>query len=55
MKKTIKASDFKCCKCTKKKAVAFWPACDPDIPVHPYCRKCLDRVRDELMIKLHEE
>ena len=37
----VKASDCKCCKCGKQ-AVAFWPVIDPDIPSHPYCRKCLN-------------
>jgi len=49
----IKASDCKCCKCGKQ-AVAFWPVCDPDIPSHPYCRKCLDKEKRELIIKLNE-
>lgn len=38
----VKASDCKCCICGKQ-AVAFWPVIDPDIPSHPYCRKCLDK------------
>jgi len=38
----IKASDCKCCECGEQ-AVAFWPVIDPDIPSHPYCRKCLDK------------
>jgi len=25
-----------------KPAVAWWPLIDPDIPQHPYCRKCLE-------------
>jgi len=40
MAETIQAKDCKCCVCGKP-AVAFWPACDLDIPSHPYCRKCL--------------
>jgi len=50
-----KASDFICCekKC-KNKAVAFFPVSDPDIPSHPYCRKCLDKVKFKLLIKLTE-
>ena len=42
------------CKCVVcgKKAVAFWPTCDPDIPAHPYCRECLDKAKMELMIML---
>lgn len=47
----IKASDCKCCVCGEP-AVAFWPTCDPDIPSYPYCRKCLDKVKQELMIQL---
>lgn len=51
--KTVKASDCKCCVCRKKKAVAFWPCMDPDIPSHPYCRKCLDKTRQDFLVKLH--
>lgn len=47
----MKASKCKCCVCGKQ-AVAFWPVCDPDIPSYPYCRKCLDKEKMELMIKL---
>lgn len=46
-----KASDCKCCKCGAQ-AVAFWPCIDPDIPSYPYCRKCLDKAKWELIIKL---
>lgn len=49
--KTIKAADCKCCECGEP-AVAFWPVCDPDIPSYPYCRKCLDKIKEELMIQL---
>ena len=51
MSKPIKASDCKCCECGKQ-AVAFWPVIDPDIPSHPYCRKCLDKAKSELMLKM---
>jgi hypothetical protein len=47
-----KASDFKCCKCKKAQAVVFWPVCDPDIPSHPYCRKCVDKVHIELLVQI---
>ncbi len=50
----MKASECKCCICGKQ-AVAFWPVIDPDIPSHPYCRKCLDkekkRTDDEVIRK----
>jgi len=49
----MEAKDCKCCKCGKQ-AVAFWPACDPDIPSHPYCRMCLDREKKELIIRILE-
>lgn len=49
----MKASECKCCVC-EKQAVAFWPVCDPDIPAYPYCRKCLDQEKRELIIKLSE-
>lgn len=51
--KQIKATDCKCCKCGKK-AVCFWPIVDPDIPEHPYCRKCVEKAKTELLIKLSE-
>lgn len=54
MSKLIKASDCKCCECGKS-AVAFWPVIDPDIPSNPYCRKCLDKAKAELMIKLFKQ
>ena len=49
----IKASDCKCCVCGKQ-AVAFWPCIDPDIPSHPYCRRCLDRAKMQLLDNLCE-
>lgn len=45
----VKASDCKCIKCGQQ-AVAFWPVIDPDIPSHPYCRKCLDKEKLKAMI-----
>lgn len=47
----IFAKDCKCVECGEQ-AIAFWPCCDPDIPSHPYCRKCLDDIKKELLIKL---
>ena len=47
----IKASDCKCCKCGEQ-AVAFWPVCDPGIPSYPYCRKCLDKEKQELILAI---
>lgn len=47
----MKASNCKCCVCGKQ-AVAFWPVIDPDIPAHPYCRKCLDKVKAETIAKI---
>ena len=49
MSKQTKASDCKCCVCGAQ-AVAFWPVIDPDIPSHPYCRKCLDKEKLKAMI-----
>lgn len=49
----IKAKDKKCIKCGRK-SVAFFPIFDPDIPSYPYCRKCLDKEKLELMIKISE-
>ena len=49
----IHAKDLNCVekKC-KEKAVAFFPVFDPDIPSYPYCRKCLDKMKIKLLIKL---
>ena len=52
-RKIVKASDCKCCKCPKK-AVAFWPVCDPDIPHHPYCRKCLDAAKLAVFVQISD-
>ena len=49
--KQILAKNCKCCKCGKK-AVCFWPVCDPDILEHPYCRKCVDEAKIRLMQEL---
>lgn len=46
----MKASECKCIVCGKQ-AVVFWPLIDPDIPERPYCRKCLDKAKMEIMIK----
>lgn len=48
---TMKASECKCCVCGNQ-AVAFWPCIDPDIPSHPYCRKCLDKAKRELLMAI---
>jgi hypothetical protein len=45
------AKDYKCCKC-ENQAVAFWPVCDPDIPEHPYCRKCLDGIKHRITMEV---
>ena len=51
MSKQVKASDCKCCECGAP-AVAFWPCIDPDIPSHPYCRKCLDKEKAKLIMEI---
>lgn len=45
----MKASECKCIVCGKQ-AVAFWPIIDPDIPIEPYCRKCLNEAKVKLLI-----
>lgn len=51
LKKTMKASECKCIVCGAQ-AVAFYPVFDPDIPAYPYCRKCLDKTKAELIINI---
>jgi len=51
-KKIIKASDCKCVVCGKK-AVAFWPCIDPDIKNNPYCRKCLDKLKIQMLMEMY--
>ena len=47
----MKASDCKCCKCGQQ-AVAFWPIVDLDIPSHPYCRRCLDKAKEKMIVEI---
>ena len=47
----MKTSEYKCIVCGKQ-AVAFWPLIAPDIPAQPYCRKCLDEAKMEVLIKV---
>jgi len=49
----IYAKDKKCIEC-KAPAVAFFPIFDIDIPSYPYCRKCLDKAKLKLLIKLNK-
>lgn len=48
--KLVKASDCKCIECGEQ-AVAFWP-CLMDVPSYPYCRKCLDKIKQECLMEL---
>ena len=50
----VNAKDCKCCECGAE-ASAFWPCIDPDIPSSPYCRECLDKAQQSLLIRLHDE
>lgn len=52
MSEVVHAKDCKCCKCGEP-AVAFWPMVDPDIPHHPYCRKCLDAAKMRVMAMIY--
>lgn len=47
----VKATECKCCVCGEQ-AVAFWPCIDPDIPSLPYCRKCLDKEKAEMLRRI---
>lgn len=51
--KKILASDCKCCECGKK-AIAFYPFIDPDIPSNPYCEECLTKVKLEVLTELYK-
>lgn len=53
-RRLVNASDCKCCVCGKQ-AEVFWPVIDPDIPANPYCRPCLDKAQQELLIKLYTD
>lgn len=52
--KKIKASNYKCVECGKQ-AEVFYPVYDPDIPFHPYCRKCAEKAHKELLFRLFGE
>ena len=54
MSEQRQAKDCKCCECGEP-AVAFWPMVDIDIPHYPYCRKCLDKAKIGLFLKLIDE
>lgn len=54
MNKTSYAKDFKCCKCKKKQADVWWPYMDVDVPHAPYCRKCVDKMKMEILMKVYE-
>jgi len=49
--KQILAKDCFCCTCGKQ-AVCWWPIMDPDIPEHPYCRKCVDEAKMRVIIAM---
>ncbi len=49
----VYAKDCKCCKCGDQ-AVAFWPIIDPDISENPYCRKCLDRTKQKVIMEIFD-
>jgi len=49
----MKIKNKKCVECGKP-AVAFYPMIDIDVTSYPYCRKCLEKVKFALLIKLIE-
>lgn len=51
MSDKIYAKDCKCVDC-EEQAVAFWPCMDPDIPSHPYCRACLDKIVLKVLVEV---
>lgn len=46
----MKASECRCVECGRQ-AVAFWPVIDPDIPSRPYCPKCLDKIKLNMLVQ----
>jgi hypothetical protein len=51
-RKITYAKDCKCRKCGKP-AVCFWLIVDPDIPEHPYCRKCVEEAKTRVLMNLY--
>jgi len=49
--KKVYAKDYKCVVCGKQ-AEVFWPCVDPDIPAHPYCKKCVAKEQIKLLAEL---
>ena len=47
----MKANEHRCIECGQQ-AVAFWPVIDPDIPSYPYCRKCLDKAKEKMIVEI---
>jgi len=47
----VYAKDYKCDDCGKQADVWF-PIFDPDIPSYPYCKKCAEKRRMDLLIRL---
>ena len=54
MAKLVKARKCRCIVCGRR-ADVFWPVVDPDMPSNPYCRRCLDRAKGELLRRLLTE
>ena len=48
------AKDEECISCGEQ-AVVFFPVFDPDIQSDPYCRKCVEKAKIELLIQLNNE
>jgi len=38
-----------------KDAVCRWPAIDPDIPSHPYCREHVEELKMKAMMEIYSE
>lgn len=48
------ATDCKCHQCGND-AIAFWPMIDPDIESKPWCRKCLDIAKHDIIQRIINE
>lgn len=49
--KTVRATEHSCILCGKP-AVVFWPVIDHDVPIHPFCRDCVEIEKIKVLAEL---